>query len=578
MDVDTMKLFLIHKPQTTNNMKTKKKMLVGMLAMLSFSLLFHLQLSSQTPEFQWAKGLRGIANGMGSITQGVVSDMDGGVYITGSFYGTVDFNSSHLGGAVPNNISSNPLTFPDVYLAKYDADGDNLWAKGFGGTESDNGQTIGMDADGNIYISGTYTGTANFDGFSLQAPGPLGYFFAKFDGEGNCLWAVDLAQTQSSLVVESAYTDNNGNTFLTGYFYESALFGDINLVSAGNADIFVVKVDSSGDVLWAKGMGGSSNDRSKGISSDQAGHIYIAGSHANNATFCDITITDFAGFVLKMDQEGNCIDLFNIGAGAYDVSVSLDGDGQIFVGASFVNQVVVGDQTLVSAGGSDMYVARFEADGTLQWVKQIGGPEWGDAAKAIATGSDGLVFFTGQYQGAVQFGDILLETPNADFANIFFAILNAQGEILAAEGMSSQTSDTPHTLYVNSGGSVFLAGSFNGTTQFNSIPLHSIAMDGFFMKYGEEVTSTAETGFVANAEISVFPNPASDLINISFSLDSGMDQSLVVSITDLSGRTVLKEQFHNLGNPLHIGHLKPGMYIVHIVGSDKQGAAKLLKK
>lgn len=534
--------------------------------------------SAQTPEFQWAKGLRGIANGMGSITNGIVTDMHGGVYITGSFYGTVDFNSSHLGGAVPNNISSNPLTFPDVYLAKYDADGNNLWAKAYGGAESDNGQTIGMDADGHIYISGTYTGTANFDGVSLQAPEPLGYFFAKFDGEGNCLWAVDLAQTQSSLVVESAYTDNNGNTYLTGFFYGSTLFGDINLVSAGNADIFVAKVNNSGDVLWAKGMGGSSNDRSKGISSDQDGHIYISGSHANNATFCDITIEDYAGFVLKMDQDGNCIDLFNIGTGAYDVSVSVDSDGHLYVGASFVNQVVVGDQTLTSAGGSDMYVARFAADGSLLWVNQFGGAEWGDAAKAIAADMDGLVYFTGQYQGEVQFGEITLETPNSDFANIFFAVLNAQGEVLAAEGMSSQTADTPQTLYASQGGSVYLAGSFNGQTQFNSIPLQSIAIDGFFLKYGEEVTSTTETGFVANAEISVFPNPASVLINISFSLDSGKDQSLVVSITDLSGRTVLKEQFHNLGNPLHIGHLKPGMYIMRIVGSDKQGAAKLLKK
>ncbi len=534
--------------------------------------------SAQTPEFQWAKGLRGIANGMGSITNGIVTDMHGSVYITGSFYGTVDFNSSHLGGAVPNNISSNPLTFPDVYIAKYDAGGNNLWAKAFGGIESDNGQTIGMDADGHIYISGTYTGTANFDGFSLQAPGPLGYFFAKFDGEGNCLWAADLVQTQSSLVVESAYTDNNGNTFLTGYFYESVLFGDINLVSAGNADIFVAKVDSSGEVLWAKGMGGSSNDRSKGISSDQDGHIYISGSHANNATFCDITIEDYAGFVLKMDQDGNCIDLFNIGTGAYDVSVSVDSDGHLYVGASFVNQVVVGDQTLTSAGGSDMYVARFAADGSLLWVHQFGGAEWGDAAKAIATDMDGLVYFTGQFQGEVQFGDFTLETPNSDFANIFFTVLNAQGEVLAAEGMSSQTADTPQTLYASQGGSVYLAGSFNGTTQFNSIPLQSIAIDGFFLKYGEEVTSTAEKAYVANAEISVFPNPASDLINISFSLDSGKDQALVVSIIDLSGRTVLRDQFHNLGNPLHIGHLKPGMYIVRIVCSDKQGAAKLLKK
>ncbi len=559
-------------------MKTKMKSLLGMVAMLSLSFFLNLHLFSQTPEFQWAKGLRGIANGMGSITTGLVTDMHGSVYITGSFYGTVDFNSSHLGGAVPNNLSSNPLIFPDVYLAKYDADGNNLWAKAYGGAESDNGQTIGIDANGHIYISGTYTGTANFDGFSLQSTGTLGNFFAKFDGEGNCLWAVDLAQTQSSLFVESAYTDDSGNTYLTGYFYENALFGDINLESAGNADIFVVKFDSSGDIIWAKGMGGSSNDRSKGISSDQDGHIYISGSHANNATFCDITIEDYAGFVLKMDQEGNCIDLFNIGAGAYDVSVSVGSDGHLYVGASFVNQVVVGDQSLTSAGGSDMYVARFAADGSLLWVHQFGGAEWGDAAKAIATDMDGLVYFTGQYQGEVQFGEITLETPNSDFANIFFAILNAQGELLAAEGMASQSADTPQTLYVSSGGSVYLAGSFNGQTQFNSILLHSIAIDGFFMKYGEEVASTTETGFVANADISIFPNPASDLLNIAYKLDSGKDQSFVVSITDLSGRTVLKEQFHILGNPLHISHLKPGMYIVRLVGSEKQGAAKLLKK
>jgi hypothetical protein len=141
------------------------------------------------------------------------------------------------------------------------------WAKRMGGSDSDQGNAIATDANGNVYVTGDFEGTADFDPSAgtanLTSTGTLDIFLAKYDASGNLLWANrmggQLTDRGNSLAV-----DGSGNVVVTGGFRGIVDFdpsvGTANLTSVGNQDIFVAKYDASGNYLWANGMGGADGE------------------------------------------------------------------------------------------------------------------------------------------------------------------------------------------------------------------------------------------------------------------------------------------------------------------------------
>src|SRR5688572_9515122 len=139
-----------------------------------------------------------------------------------------------------------------------------IWAKAMGGTEADRGQSIILDASGNIYTTGFFEGTADFDPgagtFDLTAEGDQDIFITKSDNSGNFEWAISMGGTNNE-VGYSITIDASGNIYTTGSFEGTADFnpgaGVFNLTSAGGTDIFISKLDGAGNFIWAKAMGGS---------------------------------------------------------------------------------------------------------------------------------------------------------------------------------------------------------------------------------------------------------------------------------------------------------------------------------
>ena len=152
-------------------------------------------------------------------------------------------------------------------IALFAQNGDWLWAKQAGGASNDESYNIAVDANGNSYVTGNFTGSATFGSTTLTSSGYNDIFVAKLDSNGNWLWAKKAGGTSEDNGLSITF-DANGNSYVTGYFESSATFGTTTLTSNQYEDIFVAKLDSNGNWLWAKKAGGINDDYGWSISVD----------------------------------------------------------------------------------------------------------------------------------------------------------------------------------------------------------------------------------------------------------------------------------------------------------------------
>lgn len=308
---------------------------------------------------------------MGSETAGhaygnsIAVDNNGNVITAGSFYGRVDFDP---GPAVVNLT----CTSNDGFVQKLDANGNFIWVKQLVGTDSKITYDVATDASGNIYTSGYFKGTVDFNPdkklkYNLTSFGDYDAFILKLNGSGAFVWAKQIGGT-AQVEILSLTLDPLGYLYATGYFYGTADFnpgsGTFNMTPVGGDDAFILKLDLSGNFIWAKQLGGPSWDGGQEISNDNDGNVYVSGFFHSTADFDPGTGTHY----------------------------------------------------LTSNGYDDSFVFKSDPDGNLLWVTQTGGPGW-DYSQALALGPQGEIFNVGNFQQTADFnpyGDGEYWMTNAD--------------------------------------------------------------------------------------------------------------------------------------------------------------------
>ncbi len=256
----------------------------------------------------WAKQMGGASNY--DIGLSITIDTSGNVYTTGRFEGTVDFDP---GTGTANLIFAGNI---DIFIQKLDIAGNLLWAKQMGGTYDDLGNSITTDACSNVYTTGSFTGTVDFDPgtgtTNLTTPGSPDIFIQKLDSSGNLLWAKQMGGTLND-GGKSITTDAGGHVYTTGIFEGTVDFDPgaetAYLTSAGGYDIFIQKLDSAGNLLWIKQMGGIDIDYGSSITTDANGNVYTTGYFMNTVDFdpgagtTNLTsLGDGDIFILKLSQ------------------------------------------------------------------------------------------------------------------------------------------------------------------------------------------------------------------------------------------------------------------------------------
>ena len=299
----------------------------------------------------WARRAGGIST---DAAYGIAVDGSGNSYITGDFFGSASFGSTTL-------TSAGSL---DFFMAKYDAAGNIVWVKRAGGTDDEYGYGIVVDGSGNSYLTGAFYGTAAFGSTTLSNTSSFyDVFVAKFDAAGNVVWAKRAGGTNGDSGSAIAI-DGSGNSYVTGAFVGAATFGSTTFSSVGGSyDIFVAKYDAAGNVVWARRAGGTDEDSAYGIAVDGSGNSYVTGEFAGTAIFGSTTLISAGSldfFMAKYDAAGNIVWAKRAGGtdDEYGYGIVVDGSGNSYVTGRFTGTATFGSTTLTSNGFSDIFIAR----------------------------------------------------------------------------------------------------------------------------------------------------------------------------------------------------------------------------
>ena len=428
-------------------------------------------LGAQTPQWQWAVKAGGIDGDEG---QSIAIDGNGNQYIIGCFDEIATFGNHTLttGGG------------KDIFVAKLDSSGNWLWAIQAGGTDRDYGIDITLDGQGNAWVTGHFEGTASFGSHTLTANGEYDVFAAKLDSSGNWLWAVQAGGPDFDYGTGIAL-DGAGNAYLSGYFYGTAIFGSQSLVASGgesDADIFVAKLDPDGNWLWAVTAGGTEDDAGFRIAVDGSGNACLVGMFKNTATFGSQTLTasgDFDVFVAKLDPSGNWLWAARAGGIHPDsgYGTALEDSGVVYVTGLFMGTATFGSHTLTASAddtNTDIFVARLDPSGNWLWAARAGGTDH-DAGFNIVTDGSGNAWVTGVFSRTATFGSHSLTAGG--YYDVFVAKLNPSGNWLwAARAGGTEFDDSyGYGIALDGSDNACVTGYFNGTANFGS---HSLITNG----------------------------------------------------------------------------------------------------
>lgn len=543
--------------------------------------------SAQEPTLQWAKSLGGVSNDVG---ESIRVDAAGNVYTVGYFTGTADFD--------PNegifNLSS--VSSRDTYISKLDVAGNFVWAKSIGAGLTDYGQLMEIDASGNIYFAGYFYGTTDFDPnagvYNLTTSGSSDIYICKLTSLGNFVWAKNMGGSDYDFP-NSLALDTEGNIYTTGYFMETADFdpnaGTENLTSVGDADIFISKLDSSGNFVWAKSMGGKSYEEGISIEVDISGSVYSAGRFNDSTDFDPsaettilVPVGGFDIYISKLDSAGNFVWAKNIGglSSEFENSITVDASGNVYTTGAF-NDIVDFDPNegtyILESGGSssyDVFISKLDASGNFVWAKNLGGPG-SEMGYSITVDASANVYTTGSFTGIADFD------PNAGIYNlnsagdkdIFISKLDASGNFVWAKSMGGGLEDIGKSIVVDASYKVYTTGSYQGTADLD--PSEGILnftsageIDTFIHKMFQGTLSINEI----SSEFSIYPNPSKGEITIKLSDNIG---NCTLRVNNLLGEVLHSEIVSGQSTNLNLD-LKKGLYFISLYNNGQASTRKMI--
>lgn len=340
------------------------------------------------------------------------------------------------------------------------------WATTAGGEYDDRGLGVGVDAKGNVYVAGTFQKKVNFGSVQLTANGGTNAFVAKLSPSAKVLWVTAMGNTGMS--TEDAAVDAAGNTFITGRFSGTGTFGTYKLTATGNNDLFVARVDATGKVSWAISGGGTSGDTGRGIAVGPSGNCYVTGHFYNTGNFGGKVLTSAGGDDALVASIKGSTGAYNwvVSAGgtgedeAQDIAV--DSSGNSYVVGTYRGTIVL-DKSYPSAGWQDVFVAKFDNKGKLVWGGSGGGTgsDWGNS---ITVNNLGESFIAGYFEGSATFGYKTLTSGGGNDG--FVAKIKSTGDFQYAIPISGTGTNSASAIVTDASGNFYVAGSFSNPATF----------------------------------------------------------------------------------------------------------------
>ena len=474
----------------------------------------------------WAKTIGGFGYDYG---RAIATDSDGNVFVCGNFKSFMDADP----GSTEHTIFSNGEA--DAFVVKLDAAGDFLWVKNIGDTGGDYAIDMVVSSTNTIYITGGfYSNTIDLNpGTETDLHtnnGEMDLFVMELDSNGNYIFGKTFGGVGRE-EVEGIAIDQFNSLYLTGVFEDTVNFNPdenevVELSSNGMVDIFVEKLDNTGELLWAKSFGGAFTEQSSGLGVDDFGNVYTVGYFLGDIDFDP-----------ELDE-------------------------------SFVI-------TSSDLGESNAFIQKLDAAGAFEWANTFGGAEM-DKANAIEVDGLGNIYVTGFYEGAVDFDssseDVIIE--DAGEQDVFIQKLNPNGGLTWVKSIGGNLHDIGNAIAIDALENVYVAGSFLDSIDADPSENESIynAMgldDAFLMKLSQRELSLNETFDLDNVKL--YPNPTKGMAYLTF---NAPQISVQLSVRNVLGQLLYSKSFENVSTiPITTPE---GLYFIELNQSNKNTVLKLI--
>ncbi|MBE2217581.1 MAG: T9SS type A sorting domain-containing protein [Ignavibacteria bacterium] len=372
--------------------------------------------TSYSQYFVWGRNA-GSSSGNES-SAGVSTDTYGNAYYTGKFQSSALF---------PNNQTYVSNGSTDIFVSKINAQGNTIWVKTAGGSNIDEGTAVAVDAQGNVYATGFYSGTASFGNQNITAAGNTDAFLVKYNNAGNLIWVVSAGGNDSDKA-KSVAVDAAGNVYISGSYINSATFGNIT-VNCSGPGVFLAKYNSAGQIQWVR----SSTSAPYATGNDIAisgTTVYMVGNFFNTITFGSVILESshprppIQGFVVAYDNSGNILwgKTQNSGFGqSWFYGCAADASGNVFIAGKFDSNIQLDAVSVTTSGLQDAIFIKYNSAGVIQWAKAGGGATGHEGAADIKV-SLNQVYAAGFLSNISSFG-MFTVAPNGGGNDIFVTSL-----------------------------------------------------------------------------------------------------------------------------------------------------------
>lgn len=417
------------------------------------------QTQAQLPTFTSLQSAGGTRPNSGN---GVALDGSGNTYVAGSF------GFTGLGGSLDlttTNFASAGDT--DGYVAKFNSQGQCLWARQMAGLEANDAYDVIVRSDGTILVTGEFLGTNQIGNNTLISHGGYDIFLAAFGATGDFLWAQGIGGPGDDFAIALAPAAAGAAVFTGSFIGDIDLGGGISFSSVDD-DALLMKLSASGAVQWARSAGGPGFQLGSDVKVDIDDNVYWAGEFETNIFFGTSSLTSewLNVFLAKYDAAGNRLSLRKLGEGegAELPRIALGADGTFFCAAGYFGEYSISGQPL-PFGFEDVLLASFDSSENLRWATAFGGPELDTCTEAIVD-AYGACYLAGHFRGTMNVGNTNLTSGGS--LDIFVARCSRDGQFQGVVKAGGLGQDQTFSAAMSASGDILLTGSFAGTAQFGS--------------------------------------------------------------------------------------------------------------
>jgi hypothetical protein len=352
--------------------------------------------------------------------------------------------------------------------------GQHLWSRRLGNTANNYFHALNQDPAGNIYAAGYFEGAFDLGGGSIGTAAVRNVVLAKFDKDGNHLWSKAFGSNDG--YGHDVALDASGNVILSGIFNGSIDFGTGPLTATGAYDAFVAKFDTDGNAIWNKRFGDTTDTRAHFVDVDASGNILLTGIFFGTVDFGNgprTTAGSWDGYVAKFDPQGNVmwVRIFGDAADQRARGVCMGPGGEVIIVSQYTGSVSFGGKALTSAGEWDSYVAKLDPMGNELWSKSFGSADPEQYLFVCSADVLGNVFVAGQFRGSWDLGGGML-TSSGSFDGVV-AKFGPNGDHVFSKRYGDENDQVIWGVAADGDGGVVINGHFIGTIDLGSGPITS---------------------------------------------------------------------------------------------------------